>query len=55
MNVYNIFLSKRENYFGSAQKIKESSKKPVNIIQIEDFIINNENGDLENIKYYVKV
>ncbi len=48
MNVYNIFLSKRENYFGSAQKIKESSKKPVNIIWIEDFIMNDENREKLN-------
>ena len=37
-NKCNIFLSKKEKYLGSATKIKNSSKVPVNIIWIEDFM-----------------
>ena len=35
-----IFLSKEENYFESAMKIKEQSNFYTEIIYIEDYIIN---------------
>ena len=39
MKICSIFLSRKENYLGSAIKIKNATKLHVNIIWIEDFIL----------------
>ena len=53
MNKCIIFLSRKENYLGSAIKIKNSTKMKIEIIYIEDFIKNNENiNDIENSIVY---
>lgn len=53
MNKCIIFLSKNEDYFGSAKKIKDNTKLKVDIKYIEDFaLINNKTEIVENSIIY---
>ncbi len=53
MDKCNIFLSKKENYQKSAEKIKNSLKIPTNIIWIEDFMVTeNKEEKLKNSIIY---